>query len=197
IKATHRRRWKVASGSRPYVSNNPYRFTDPDGRYKCEGGSKSDCAKVDQYVNKIKESKNSPNVTKQEAKQIQKVINYIGKKDGDGPKITPTKLDGKKMASTDQRGNIKIDVNKTMPGTDNATSGGISLTHEADHDIYAKANGEAHTREAATASEKSAYGMEAIVARGLGISISQSQIDAGVKGSVEAEFGPEPTKEKE
>ncbi|MCA1714429.1 MAG: hypothetical protein LC715_04675, partial [Gammaproteobacteria bacterium] len=28
-----------------YVSNNPYRFTDPDGRYKCEGGSKSDCAK--------------------------------------------------------------------------------------------------------------------------------------------------------
>lgn len=32
IKAAHRRRWNATTGSRPYANNNPYRFTDPDGR---------------------------------------------------------------------------------------------------------------------------------------------------------------------
>ena len=32
IKASHRRRWKAATGHRPYANDNPYKFTDPDGR---------------------------------------------------------------------------------------------------------------------------------------------------------------------
>ncbi|GGK03224.1 RHS repeat domain-containing protein [Luteimonas terricola] len=178
-----------------YANNNPYKFKDPDGRYNCVG-SATDCGKVDQYVSKVKESQKSPNLTKSESRAVQKLVKHIGPKGKGGPTFTPSKLEGKKMASTDQRGNIKIDVNKTMPGADNVTSGAVSISHEVDHDMTAVADGEAHTREAATASERSAYGMEEIVARGLGISISQSEIEAGIKGSVEAVFGPEPDKEE-
>lgn len=32
IKAAHRRRWKCSTGSRVYANDNPYRYTDPDGR---------------------------------------------------------------------------------------------------------------------------------------------------------------------
>jgi hypothetical protein len=34
IKAAHRRRWKCSTGCRVYANDNPYRYTDPDGR-KC------------------------------------------------------------------------------------------------------------------------------------------------------------------
>ena len=176
-----------------YVSNNPYRFTDPDGRYKCEG-SKGDCAKADQYVSKIKDSKSGTGIKPGEARQIQKVIDYIGKKGGDGPKITPTTLPKNTKASTDQRGNIKIDVNKNSKGADATVHGAMALGHEADHDISAKSNGEAHTREAATVSERSAYGTEAMIGRGLGVNLSPSAIESAIKGSVENAFGPEPEK---
>ncbi|WP_129588404.1 hypothetical protein [Solilutibacter silvestris] len=32
IKASHRRRWKATAGHTRYANNNPYTFTDPDGR---------------------------------------------------------------------------------------------------------------------------------------------------------------------
>jgi hypothetical protein len=32
IKAAHRRRWKCSTGCRVYANDNPYRYTDPDGR---------------------------------------------------------------------------------------------------------------------------------------------------------------------
>ncbi|MCR6497144.1 hypothetical protein LJB71_13520 [Thermomonas sp. S9] len=41
IKAAHRRRWKAATGHRPYANNNPYRFFDPDGRQSIEYGPKA------------------------------------------------------------------------------------------------------------------------------------------------------------
>ena len=49
IKASHRRRWKAATGHRPYANNNPYRFTDPDGRRsKEEADHKREIAEAQQ-----------------------------------------------------------------------------------------------------------------------------------------------------
>ena len=86
IKASHRRRGKVASGPivqryydpnigrflsvdpiaanartgagfnrYAYVSNNPYKFTDPDGRYECNG-SKENCATFKQGLSDMRAS---------------------------------------------------------------------------------------------------------------------------------------------
>lgn len=179
-----------------YANNNPYRFTDPDGRYTCEG-SKKDCAKVDQYVSKVRDASRSRDLKPSERAQVRAVSNYLGKRGEGGPKITPTALPKNTKASTDQRGNIKIDVNKNSPGADAVVHGAMALAHEAQHDVDAKASGEAHTREVATERERNAYGTEAIVGRVNGVFLSPSDIDTAVKGSIENAFGPEPVKPDE
>jgi hypothetical protein len=69
-----------------------------------------------------------------------------------------------------------------------------ALGHEAQHDVDAQANGEAHTQEVATQREINAYGTEAIIGRVNRVFLSPSDIDAAVKGSIENAFGPEPEK---
>ena len=71
-----------------YANNNPYRFKDPDGRYSCEG-SKQDCAKVDQYVSKVRDASRSRDLKPGERARVRAVSNYLGKKGEGGPKITP------------------------------------------------------------------------------------------------------------
>ncbi|HRQ34576.1 MAG TPA: hypothetical protein PK361_03050 [Chiayiivirga sp.] len=94
-------------------------------------------------------------------------------------------------ASTDQRGNITIDVNKNPAGADHVIHGAMALGHEAQHDVDAKANGEAHTRDVTTQREINAYGTEAIIGRVNGVFLNASDIDRAVKGSIENAFGPE------
>lgn len=44
IKAAHRRRWKCSTGHTVYAKDNPYRYTDPFGLFKCAASaSASDC----------------------------------------------------------------------------------------------------------------------------------------------------------
>jgi hypothetical protein len=120
----------------------------------------------------------------------------LGKKGGGGPKITPTALPKNTKASTDQRGNIKIDVNKNSAGADPVVHGAMALGHEAQHDVDAKANGEAHTRDVATQREQNAYGTEALIGKANGVFLSPATIESAVKGSIENAFGPEPEPEK-
>ena len=179
-----------------YGNNNPYRFTDPDGRYSCDG-SKGDCAKVDQYVKKVGEASRSRDLKPSERAQVRAVSNYLGKKGEGGPKITPTALPKNTKASTDQRGNIKIDVKKNPAGADAIVHGAMALGHEAQHDVDAKANGEAHTRDVATQRDQNAYGTEALIGKANGVFLSPATIESAVKGSIENAFGPEPEKPNE
>lgn len=43
IKAAHRRRWKCSTGHTLYAKDDPYRFTDPDGRQSCTGSNLGHC----------------------------------------------------------------------------------------------------------------------------------------------------------
>lgn len=61
-----------------YANNNPYRFTDPDGRYVCDG-SVSGCKAFDQGLADVKKAagayaKNSP-----EGKAFARIVNFYGK----------------------------------------------------------------------------------------------------------------------
>jgi hypothetical protein len=73
----------------------------------------------------------------------------------------------------------------------------MALGHEAQHDVDAQADGEAHTREVATQRERNAYGTEALIGRANGVLLTPAAIDAAVQGSLENAFGPEPEKPDE
>jgi hypothetical protein len=52
IKAAHRRRWKGSTGHTVYASDNPYRYTDPFGLFKCAASaSASDCETITSNMN--------------------------------------------------------------------------------------------------------------------------------------------------
>lgn len=181
IKTSHRRRWKGAVGSTRYANDNPYRFTDPDGRYSCS--EKAVCRLVANGLKALVKSqanlaKNDPG----KAKIVQAAIDQIGTKNDDkGPTYKSGSLDGAAIAATDQRGTTTIDLHKMSSVDRNGVA--KNMAHEATHDIDAKtkiANDEAGFRN----TETNAYKATQAAALGLGEVITDTQVGAAVEQSV-------------
>jgi hypothetical protein len=57
IKAAHRRRWKCSTGHHVYANDNPYRYTDPDGRRIVINGTDEFKKKIQADIKKIAQGK--------------------------------------------------------------------------------------------------------------------------------------------
>lgn len=174
-----------------YANNNPYRFTDPDGRYSCEA---SICAAVKSYVEKLRESRSNLR-DRSEQRKVDQVLRYIGTEGSKGPHYKPGELKGDTAANTDQNGTTTIDVKKM----DSSATGAMVIGHEARHDLDAiDRGGPAGTSAEVRATETRAYDTEATIGKGLGINISKQEQARGVDGSVknweDRQKPPEPKK---
>ena len=172
-----------------YANNNPYRFTDPDGRYTC-GGGKEFCAKVDGYVDALKQSReslrSSPS-TRSEFRLVQRALKEIGVKGKGGPNYVSGTIDGRPSAHTDQKGTTTIDTAKLDAFGSTATHvGAQAIAHEARHDIDVRTGGVKKTEPAVRETERNAYDTSRAVDKGFGLNWTQEQYDDAVQDSVQS-----------
>lgn len=176
-----------------YASDNPERWTDPDGRYTCD---KDVCAVVEKSVAALKKSESNlqGNLrTLSQYTRVQRVVNYIGSKnDKGGPHYVSGHLKSKAAALSNQKGTTTIDLTK-LSGANSAQQGAEEIGHEAQHDVDAQAHGPAgdtNDRKVAaqqfTKSETNAYRTENAIMRGFGQQMDDMQgaIDGSVQGDL-------------
>lgn len=166
-----------------YANSNPYRFTDPDGRYSCEGAKI--CAAVRKGVGELSKSlKNLQKNDPEKAAIVMAALTEIGTKgDGKGPHYVAGHIDGDGIAKTDQKGTTKLDMVQLEAGKGNEFA--KALAHEATHDIDVRAEGKPFSdKEGFTRTETNAYRATQAAAQGLGEIVTDAQVMSGVTSSV-------------
>lgn len=124
-----------------YANNNPYKFTDPDGRYSCNGNA-SDCKNFDKAINIAKEASNSSKLTEGQRDALSASVNFFGEKGNSDVKVSFGDLKGDfGQINTDRegKGTVKFDltaIGKKNPGESGLVSGlAMRTLHEGDHGV--------------------------------------------------------------
>ena len=169
-----------------YSGNDPVNFSDPTGKYRCK---KSACPQVDQYVSRLKESRNSSLISAAEKASIDRSISAIGEKGEKGSvKIkldenlkTPGEFRSKSLFKS-----AAIVINPKSHDGDIDDLASV-LGHEGSHLATENETGVKSTHENAEErfnNEVTAYETNIAVDKGLGITDGWQDPVAGAKASM-------------
>lgn len=161
-----------------YAANNPYKFTDPDGRYSCEGACPDQDAAYAAMREKMRTTK-SPS----ERSVLRKALGNIKPKGQGGPRFIAKAIPGNTAARRTDQG-ILYDPSKINSVGETAGR----MAHEAVHEVQVDSGVALSTREDFTAVETEAWNVEAEVAGALGWDYSREEIAAGIEGSVTSDL---------
>jgi RHS repeat-associated protein len=153
-----------------YANNNPYRFTDPDGRYSCDG-TKSQCGQVAAYRAKLGEAREGLQKGTDAYAKVDRAIGYLGEhNDDNGVTVRVTTLDpGTAGESSSGSDVISVDLKQIADsgGQYADVVGAGTLAHEARHELDAKDHGSVTSKSSVMRTELNAYRTNAAVGEGL------------------------------
>jgi len=158
-----------------YARNNPLRFTDPTGKYVCQG-SKTNCATVHAALDLAKTAASKLPEGSKERQALEKSISAYGQEGkANGVVVTFGKNPAGDLMSTTKDGKtttVKIDMKQALSGVQNASSPAAEYTgltvHEGTHVATYKERGEPQNRQQEKQHEREAYFSQAAVHMGLG-----------------------------
>ncbi|WP_425608092.1 RHS repeat domain-containing protein [Pseudoxanthomonas winnipegensis] len=157
-----------------YASNNPYRFTDPDGRYVCSG-SKTDCGNFDKAIDAAKAASTSSKLTEGQRGQLSAAVNFFGEKGNSDIKVSFGDLKGDYgLINTNRegKGTVKFDltaIGKKSPGESGLISGlAMRALHEGDHGVRIVQEGFPGSKLERFGREQAAYRSEAYFQKATG-----------------------------
>jgi RHS repeat-associated protein len=157
-----------------YANNNPYRFTDPDGRYVCSGG-KTDCGNFDKAINMAKEASTSPKLSEGQRTALSAAVAFFGDKGKAGVEVSFGDLKGDAAQINTNRkgeGTVTFDL-KAIAGKSAGVSGtvnGLAMRslHEGDHGVRIINEDFPGSRSDRLDRERSGYRAEAFYQKAMG-----------------------------
>ena len=162
-----------------YAKDNPYRFTDPDGRYTC-GRNKDQCTTVQTALQDITKAAANLKAGSAEQTHLNAVVKMFGKegeKNGvsvafgnakDANATTDTK--GTSVTITLNLGTMRQSFSNRSDGSNERSETAGTLAHEGTHGLDGRARGgNPNNRAQEYATEQNAYAAQAAVAKGLGV----------------------------
>lgn len=150
-----------------YANNNPYKFTDPDGRYVCTSGPQN-CDRIDKAIAAIgTAASNLPSDT-YEQQTVQQSADFFGKPWQNNGVTVGDQQDPSAGGGTGTSGG-KTTVTIDVAGFKTTPDLAASLGHEGDHGSEQKKFGMPTSESQELGGEKRASTTEALVYKGLGV----------------------------
>ena len=148
-----------------YANNNPFKFTDPDGRYRCQMGP-GDCARIDKAVANM--NAKLGNLPAGEQAIVGRVNEFIGSAWNDNDVIFANDFNDERGGGTSTENGvttIKIDMDSFQDVVDLAAT----IGHEGNHGFDQKRFGMPETKSVELAGEKRAATTEALIYKANGV----------------------------
>jgi RHS repeat-associated protein len=154
-----------------YANNNPYKFTDPDGRYICDG-TKQQCASVEQGIQDIRSAASQLKEGSTERAILDRVVDFYGEADHDNDVTVQVVAGDSKAGSAVTVGSeTTITYNplahgEGYGGTVDTHERAATLAHEGNHGVDQKRWGMTNSLHRREWNEKRAVTAEAAYFKG-------------------------------
>lgn len=175
-----------------YANNNPYKFTDPDGRYVCKG-SASDCGMVSEALKLVEKAASNPSNTASQSDRLNKVVGFYGAA-GDDNGVTvkisdsSTGVVGGGASTSGGKATIGVEMRAIEAGSGGSSSasfgprlGGV-MAHEGQHGIDQRSGGMPKSRSDAKRLELGAYGTEGLFYKAINLVPAPHRLWSPVRG---------------